>query len=98
MADYLIVCANRLQDTEHGHIKQVGVLPISGGDDDRTMVKVKHVRRQIKSNTNRFYSEAPGVERTEVSSYRCSTCNRGSIRIASDDLGDNNLSVKESCS
>jgi hypothetical protein len=96
MADFLIVCVNRLEsDSGHGHIRRVGVQPLSGGD--QSVVKVKHVRRQIKRNRNRFFSEAPGVERAEVSVFRCSTCNRGSIRTIDDDLNDRNLAVKESC-
>ena len=96
MTDYLVTCVDRASggDTEHNHIYQAFVRPVSGGMG--RLLPVKGIRREIKLGYHHFLSEDERGQRIPVKRYKCQ-CGFKTIRTKPDDIQDGNLSLKGPC-
>lgn len=95
MTDYLITCVNRSgTDPDHAHVTEVGIRPRTGGSGK--IVPVKQIRQQVKLGLHRYFAVDLAGHRVRVRRYKC-ICGRKTIRTTSDDIADNNLSIKKPC-
>jgi len=95
LTDYIVICVDRSgDDSEHSHIYQAFVRPVTGGMG--RLLPVKDIRREIKLGVHRYFSTDRDAKRVQVRRYKCA-CGRKTIRTEPDDLHDNNLSEKGPC-